>query len=75
MAPFVKKDHFHLRSTDDLFVMAIECTEKTNENEVMQSLRDLGAKDISVQWKETGWWLGRYDKDERPVVKPVEAVS
>jgi hypothetical protein len=29
MAPFVKKHHFNLRSTDDLFVMAIECTAKT----------------------------------------------
>ena len=31
MAPFVRKHHFNLRSTDDLFVMVIECTDKTNE--------------------------------------------
>ena len=29
MAPFVRKHHFHLRSTDDLFVMVIECHRKT----------------------------------------------
>ena len=31
MAPFVRKHHFSLRSTDDQFTMVIECTEKTNE--------------------------------------------
>jgi hypothetical protein len=30
LAPFVKKHHFHARATDDLFVMVIECTSKTN---------------------------------------------
>ena len=75
MAPFVKKDHFHPRSTDDLFVMVIECTDRTNENEVMQFLENIGAKDVSTQHKETGWWLGRYDKETRPFGKQVEAVS
>ena len=75
MAPFVKKDHFHLRSTDDLFVMVIECTEKTNEQEVTQFLSGLGAKEVFTKTAETGWWLGRYDKDDRPVVKTIEAVS
>ena len=28
LAPFVKKHHFNLRSTDDTFIMAIECTDK-----------------------------------------------
>lgn len=73
MAPFVKKDHFHLRSTDDLFVMAIECTEKTKENDVTQFLTDIGAKEVTTQMKETGWWIGRYDKETRPFGKTVEA--
>ena len=30
LAPGVKKHHFHKRATDDLFVMVIECTDKTN---------------------------------------------
>src|SRR6476620_6322024 len=34
LSPFVKKHHFHPRATDDLFVMAIECSGKTNEGEV-----------------------------------------
>lgn len=63
LAPFVKKDHFNPRSTDDLFIMALECTDKTNEAEAITFLTSLGAKDVKVDYKETGWWLGRYDKD------------
>ncbi len=66
MAPFVKKHHFHLRATDDLFVMVIECTEKTNESELSSFLQSNGAKEVSVQEAETGWWLGRYDRDTKP---------
>lgn len=66
MAPFVKKHHFHLRSTDDLFVMVIECTAKTNEADVSAFLNNVGAKEVNVQHAETGWWLGRYDKDSKP---------
>src|SRR6187402_2725492 len=75
MAPFVKKDHFHLRSTDDLFVMAVECTDKTNEGEVSQFLNDIGAKEVTVKTMETGWWIGRYDRDDRPTPKTVELAS
>src|SRR3982751_1667305 len=64
LAPFVKKDHFSPRSTDDLFVMAIECTDKTNEQEAAAFLTGAGAKDVSVQYRETGWWLGRYDDEK-----------
>jgi len=63
MAPFVKKDHFNPRSTDDTFVLALECNDKTNDEEVTAFLNNLGAKDVAVQHKETGWWLGRYDRD------------
>jgi hypothetical protein len=63
LAPFVKKDHFNPRSTDDTFVMALECTAKTNEQEAVAFLNSAGAKEVSVQYRETGWWLGRYDKD------------
>lgn len=65
LAPFVKKDHFNLRSTDDLFVMALECTNKTNEAETISFLQSLGAKDVQVQHKETKWWWGTYDKDKK----------
>ena len=66
MAPFVKKHHFHLRATDDLFVMVIECTAKTNEAEAIAFLKNTGAIEMNVQEAETGWWLGRYDKDTKP---------
>jgi hypothetical protein len=65
LAPFVKKDHFNPRSTDDTFVMALECTDKTNEAEVLSFLETVGAKEVKVEYKETEWWLGRYDKDKK----------
>jgi len=65
LAPFVKKHHFHLRATDDLFVMVIEPTAKSNIEELKAFLQSAGAKDVNVQEAETGWWLGRYDKDQK----------
>src|SRR4051795_9958145 len=65
MAPFVKKHHFHPRATDDLFVMVLECTAKTNESQATDFLKGLGAMEMSVQEAEDGWWLGRYDKNEK----------
>ena len=69
LAPFVKKDHFHLRATDDTFVMAIECNDKTNEEEVRGFLAGLGAHDITTQIKETRWWLGDYGNNKKPFEK------
>ncbi|MEO6915276.1 MAG: DUF3341 domain-containing protein [Chitinophagaceae bacterium] len=69
MAPFVKKHHFHLRATDDHFVMVIECTPKTNEAEVSGFLQSIGAVEINVQEAETGWWFGRYDRATEPYEK------
>ena len=74
LAPFVKKDHFNPRSTDDTFVMAIECTDKTNEAEAMAFLQSAGAQDVKVEMKETGWWFGRYDKPTVRFGKPVPEV-
>jgi hypothetical protein len=64
LAPFVKKHHFHPRATDDLFVMVIECTQHTNEDEVKGFLHNVGAKEINVQDVEAGWWIGTYDKEQ-----------
>src|SRR6476659_9802735 len=72
LAPFVKKDHFHLRATDDMFVMVIECTDRTNEAEVISYLQSVGAAEVSTQYKETGWWLGTYDKETVVFNKQVE---
>jgi Protein of unknown function (DUF3341) len=74
MAPFVKKDHFNPRSTDDTFIMALECTDKTNEQEAIAFLNSVGATDVKVQYKETGWWLGRYDKESHHFEKKTELV-
>src|SRR5450432_2019960 len=63
MAPFVKKHHFNLRSTDDQFTMVIECTDKTNVAELQAFLKSTGAFDVHVQDAETGWWLGTYSKN------------
>src|SRR6201991_523813 len=62
LAPFVKKHHFHPRATDDLFVMVIETTDKTNVEDLRSFLSGNGALETDVQVAETGWWLGRYDK-------------
>src|SRR5690606_21303911 len=42
MAPFVKKDHFNPRSTDDTFVMALEVNNKTNDEEAIAFLNSIG---------------------------------
>ena len=65
LAPFVKKHHFHARATDDLFVMAIECTEKTSDSELQAFLKNAGAVEVNVQTAETGWWIGTYDKEQK----------
>ncbi len=65
LSPFLKKHHFHPRATDDLFVVVIECTEKTNEEEVKAFLNNAGSVEVNVQHAETGWWLGTYDKEQK----------
>jgi len=65
MAPFLKKHHFHLRATDDLFVMVIECTAKTNAEDLQIFLTNAGAVETNIQEAEAGWWLGTYDKEQR----------
>jgi Protein of unknown function (DUF3341) len=65
LAPFVKRHHFHARATDDLFVMAIECTEKTSDSELQAFLQKAGAVEVNVQTAETGWWIGTYDKEQK----------
>jgi hypothetical protein len=66
LAPFVRKHHFNLRSTDDQFTMVIECTEKSNEAEISAFLNSVGATGINTQVAEDGWWMGRYDIDKTP---------
>jgi ActD protein len=65
LAPFVRKHHFHPRATDDLFVMVLEVTAKNNDSEISSFLTAAGAKDVHIQHAETGWWLGRYDKEQK----------
>lgn len=64
MAPFVKKHHFHPRATDDLFVMVIECTDKTNVEDLKGFMQNAGAIEVNHQVAESGWWFGRYDKQQ-----------
>jgi hypothetical protein len=65
LAPFVKKHHFHLRSTDDKFVVVIECTSALTEADATALLNDAGAHEVQTQVAETGWWLGTYDKEQK----------
>ena len=64
LAPFVKKHHFHPRATDDLFVMVIECTDKTNVEDLKGFMTNSGALEVNYQVAEDGWWFGRYDKQQ-----------
>ena len=64
LAPGVKKHHFHKRATDDLFVMVIECTDKTNTDDLKALLSSNGAIETDVQVAEEGWWFGTYDKED-----------
>ena len=65
LAPFVRKHHFHPRATDDKMVMVIEVTPKSDESEISGFLNSLGAEEVNTQVAETGWWLGRYDRDQK----------
>jgi hypothetical protein len=55
--------------------MALECTDKTNEAEAISFLQSLGAAEVQVQYKETEWWLGRYDKDRKRFEKKADAIQ
>jgi hypothetical protein len=65
LSPFIKKHHFHLRATDDLFVMVIECTGPDTEKNATALLQDAGAIEINTQIAEAGWWLGAYDQTQK----------
>ncbi|MBO9153126.1 DUF3341 domain-containing protein [Chitinophaga sp. GCM10012297] len=71
MAPFVKKHIFHPRQTDDQFVMVIELTEKTPAADVKAFLDSVGAKEINEQTVEAGWWIGRFDREDKLFSKQV----
>ncbi len=65
LAPFVRKHHFHPRATDDYFVMVIECTERTNVEDLKGFMKSAGALEVNQQVAEDGWWFGRYDKEPK----------
>lgn len=65
MMPGVKKHHFSPRATDDAFVMVIELTAHSNEEEIKSFLQDNGAIEINTQEAEEGWWFGRYDREQK----------
>ena len=45
--------------------MVIECTDKTNDEEVQAFIKNAGGTEVNVQYAETGWWLGRYDREQK----------
>lgn len=65
MMPGVKKHHFHPRATDDLMVVIIECTAKSNEEEILSFLKTNGAVEVNAQEAEDGWWFGTYDREQK----------
>lgn len=75
MAPFVKKHSFHPRSTDDLFVMVIECTAKTNVDDLKAFIAGKGAVEVQEQVAEPGWWIGRYDREQQLIMDGKTSVA
>jgi hypothetical protein len=73
LAPFIRKHHFHPRATDDLFVMVIECGERTDQAKVTALLSEVGASEVNTQVAEDGWWIGRYDRDQKLYNEPIVA--
>lgn len=65
IAPFVKRHHFSERATDDLMVLVIELNEKSNAEEIKSFLSAAGAVEVNEQEVEAGWWLGRYDRQQK----------
>jgi hypothetical protein len=45
--------------------MPLEVTSKTNIEEVKAFLKNAGAVEVFEKEAETGWWLGRYDKEKK----------
>lgn len=62
--PGVKKHIFNPRQTDDKFVMVMEITARSTEQELTSYLASVGAEDINTQVAEEGWWYGRFDQEE-----------
>ena len=54
--------------------MVIECTDKTNTDDLKAFLSNAGAVEVDLQIAEEGWWLGRYDQEEMPFEKSQIAV-
>jgi hypothetical protein len=52
----------------------LECTDRTNEEEAIAFLKSIGASEVKIEFKETGWWLGRYDKETPLFDKKTELV-
>lgn len=62
--PGVKKHVFHPRQTDDYMVLVLEITDPSSELEMIEFLKETGAKETSLQHAEEGWWYGRWDVEE-----------
>jgi hypothetical protein len=44
--------------------MVIECTDKTNADDLQAFLKSNGAVETETQVAEDGWWFGTYDKED-----------
>jgi hypothetical protein len=53
--------------------MVIECTDKTDESALSAYLESVGAKEINTQVAEDGWWIGRYDREQKLYNEPTIA--
>ncbi|HLW09974.1 MAG TPA: DUF3341 domain-containing protein [Fermentimonas sp.] len=64
LMPGVKKHIFHERQLDDVFVIVLEVTGDSTDEEMMNFLSETGAYETNIQIAEEGWWYGYWDKEE-----------
>ncbi len=64
LMPGVKKHIFHERQLDDVFVIVLEVTGESSDEEMQNFLSETGAYETNIQIAEEGWWFGFWDKDE-----------
>ena len=64
LMPGVKKHIFHERQLDDVFVIVLEVTGDSTDEEMMNFLSETGAYETNIQIAEEGWWYGFWDKEE-----------
>jgi hypothetical protein len=55
--------------------MVIECTDRTNVDDLKGFLQSAGAIEVNYQVAESGWWFGRYDVEPKLYAEEKPAIG